>query len=154
MTDLPKTLEQFRLPLSRDTLKQARDAAAPMFKHARDFALPAFDHARDAAMPMLKRMRVAGVPAIRRAPRSPLLLIGAAVLGVAGYLAWRNREKIAAAAPAIEGAKVKGQALVHDAAAKGHELIDQAKAKGDAMVDKVARVRRGAADPAAGPDLH
>lgn len=112
MTDQPDTLSRYRLPLTRDHLKQAG----------------------------------AALPFLRYVPKNPLLLIGAAVLGVAGVLAWRNRGRIAATAgPMIEDARVKGQTLLDDAKAKGEELIDQAKSATEAVAAKAKRVRRGAA---------
>jgi hypothetical protein len=108
----------------------------------------------------------------------PGMLIGAAILGVAGFLAWKNRDKIAATAgPMIENAKARGQTLLEEARArsstlideakarsstlideakvKGEELIGQAKAKGEAVAEKVASsVRRGAADESLTSDLH
>jgi predicted negative regulator of RcsB-dependent stress response len=93
-------------------------------------------------------------PMMRYVPKNPILLIGAAVLGVAGVLAWRNREKIATAAgPMIEDARAKGQALVDDARAKGEELIEQARTTGEAVVAKT-RTRRRAASETGAPELH
>jgi len=91
-------------------------------------------------------------PMLRYVPKNPLFLIGAAALGVAGVLAWRNREKIAEkTAPMIDDAKVKGQALIEEAKAKGEELIDQAKATSEAVV---AKARRRAAPKTTVPELH
>ena len=91
---------------------------------------------------------VAWAPMLRRVPKNPLFLIGAAAIGVAGVLAWRNRDKIAArTGPMIEDAKAKGQAMIDDARAKGEELIDQAKATTEAVVAKTTRSRRKAATP-------
>lgn len=82
-------------------------------------------------------------PMLRYVPKNPLFLIGAAVVGLAGVLAWRNREKIgAAASPVIDDARAKGQALMQDAKIKSDELIEQAKATGEAVVAKAKRVRR------------
>lgn len=51
-------------------------------------------------------------PAIRYMPKHPALLIGAAVVGVAGALAWRNRERIAATArPLLRDAAGRGAAM-------------------------------------------
>jgi hypothetical protein len=81
-------------------------------------------------------------PMLRHVPKNPLFLIGAAVIGVAGVLAWRNRDRIASAAsPVIDDARAKGQALIEDAKHKGEELIEQAKTKGEAVAAKV-RTRR------------
>lgn len=51
-------------------------------------------------------------PIVRYAPKNPVLLIGAAALGVAGVLAWRNRRRIAEAArPLLENAATRGHAM-------------------------------------------
>lgn len=93
-------------------------------------------------------------PMLRHVPKNPLFLIGAAVIGVAGVLAWRNRERIAtAASPVIDDARVKGQALIEEARTKGEALIEQAKATGEAVVAK-ARTRRRAAAETTTPELH
>ncbi|WP_068874712.1 MULTISPECIES: hypothetical protein [unclassified Phenylobacterium] len=93
-------------------------------------------------------------PMLRYVPRNPLFLIGAAVVGVAGVLAWRNRERIAtAASPVIDDARAKGQALIEEARTKGEELIEQAKTTGEAVVAK-ARTRRRAAPETTTPELH
>ncbi|MBU1374787.1 MAG: hypothetical protein KKE02_06805 [Alphaproteobacteria bacterium] len=94
-------------------------------------------------------------PMLRYIPKNPLFLIGAAVVGVASVLAWRNREKIAtAASPLIDDARAKGHAFIDDAKAKGEELIEQAKTTGEAVAAKAARVRRRAAPEKAVSDLH
>ena len=93
-------------------------------------------------------------PALRYVPKNPLLLIGAAAVGIAGVLAWKNREKIATTAgPIIDDARAKGQALVEDARVKGEELIEQAKTTGEAVVAKT-RARRRAAPEKTIPELH
>jgi polyhydroxyalkanoate synthesis regulator phasin len=124
MTDNPETLARYRLPLTRDGVKQAA-----------------------AFTPMLKAI-----------PRNPLLWIGAAVVGVAGVLAWRNRDKIAAKAqPVIDDARAKGEAMIETARVKGEELIEEAKAKGEEVAAKaarIARVRRTAAAETVPPELH
>src|SRR4051812_35618827 len=80
----------------------------------------------------LKQAGQFAAPALRYMPKNPFILIGAAVLGVAGFFAWKNRDRIAATAgPMIDDARVKGQALLDDAASKSHELLDGAKAKGE-----------------------
>ncbi|MDZ4376510.1 MAG: YtxH domain-containing protein [Phenylobacterium sp.] len=120
MTDVPKTLERYRIPWKSDSLKQAAFAA----------------------------------PALRYAARHPAFLIGAAVVGVAGLLAWRNRERIShAAEPMIHDARVKGHALVEEAKAKGEALVEQAKATGQKVAAKT-RTRRTAAPTSPLPDLH
>ncbi|PZQ58666.1 MAG: hypothetical protein DI570_17405 [Phenylobacterium zucineum] len=107
MTNIPTTLQNSRFDAARDRLKQV-----------------------GAAVPVLK-------PAARFAARNPFLLIGAAVVGVAGVLAWRNREKIAEkASPMIEDARVKGHELIEEARHKGEELIEQAKATTEAVAAK------------------
>lgn len=124
MTEPNKILSADRVPWSRDQLKQV-----------------------GAFVPALR-------PALRYVPKNPLLLIGAAVVGVAGVLAWRNREKIArTAGPLLDDAKVKGlalvdeakvrgQALAHDAKVKGEALVDEAKVQGRKVGEKVAAARR------------
>jgi len=92
-------------------------------------------------------------PLLRYVPKNPLFLIGAAVVGVAGVLAWRNRERIAtAASPVIDDARARGQALIEEAKTKGEELIDQAKTTGEAVVAKARRTRR-TATPAPAPPV-
>jgi hypothetical protein len=99
------------------------------------------------------QMKQAG--ALASAFRNPALLIGAAVVGVVGVLAWRNRERIAQkTAPLIEDAKIKGQELIEDAKVMGQELIDEAKAKTQALGEKAARVRRRATAENTTPELH
>jgi hypothetical protein len=121
MTDMPNTLDKYRLPLDRDRMKQAAQLAGPALAFAR---------------------------------RNPFILIGAAVLGAAGVMAWRNRERIAATAqPLIEDAKMKGEALIEDAKAKGEELIEQAKTAGEAVAAKVTRTRKASTTPEA-TELH
>jgi predicted negative regulator of RcsB-dependent stress response len=96
-------------------------------------------------------------PVARFAARNPFLLIGAAVVGVAGMLAWRNREKIAEkTAPLIEDARVKGEELIETAKAKGEELVEQAKATTEAVVAKAKRTRKTTPDTATTPttELH
>jgi hypothetical protein len=94
------------------------------------------------------KQAVALAPMLRRVPKNPLFLIGAAVIGVAGVLAWRNRDKIAArTGPIIDDAKTKGQALLDDARTKGEELIEQAKTTTEAVVEKATRSRKKAAAP-------
>jgi len=113
MTDIPSTLENRRFAAARDRLKQA-----------------------GAALPVLR-------PAARFAARNPALLIGAALVGVAGMIAWRNREKIAATtSPVIEDAKIKGQALIEEARHKGEELIEQAKVTTEAVAAKARSATR------------
>jgi hypothetical protein len=92
--------------------------------------------------------------ALRVIPRNPVLLIGAAVLGIVGVLAWRNRDRIAEkAAPLIEDAKVKGQELIDEARFRGQELIDDAKAATQALGEKASRARRAASQKTT-PELH
>jgi hypothetical protein len=114
----------------------------------------------------LKQARDFAAPAMRYVPRNPLFLVGAALVGIAGFVAWRNREKIASTAgPLIEDARVRGQALMDEAAAKSHalmseasaktqELVEGARAKGERVAEKVSSVRRGAARRIAPTDIH
>ena len=99
----------------------------------------------------LRQARAFAAPAMRYAPKNPLFLIGAAVLGIAGFMAWRNRDRIGAAAgPLIEDARAKGRVLMEDAAAKGQHLMDEAFAKGEAVAgsvgERVAAARRRVAE--------
>lgn len=92
-------------------------------------------------------------PAMRYLPKNPVLLIGAAVVGVAGVLAWRNREKISrTASPIIDDARSKGQALIEEARTKGEELIEQAKVTTEAVAAKAKGGRRKTA--AAPSEIH
>ena len=51
-------------------------------------------------------------PYARYVPKNPVMLIGAAVVGLVGVLAWRNREKIAdRARPLLQHAAQRGAAL-------------------------------------------
>lgn len=94
-------------------------------------------------------------PMLRRLPRNPLFLIGAAAVGVAGVIAWRNREKIAAtASPVIEDAKAKGQAMIDDARARGEELVDQARATTEAVVAKARRRKAAPKTPPPMTEIH
>lgn len=103
------------------------------------------------------KQAVALAPMLRRVPKNPLFLIGAAVIGVAGVMAWRNRDKIAAkTGPMIDEAKVKGQALIEDAKAKGEELIEQAKTTTEEVVAKATRSRKkpAAVAPVTPTEIH
>lgn len=103
------------------------------------------------------RMKQLGAltPMLRYVPRNPLFLIGAAVVGVAGVLAWRNRERIAtAASPMIDDARARGQSLIEDAKAKGEELIEQAKTTGEAVAAKARARRRQPASDLGTTELH
>lgn len=103
---------------------------------------------------MKQAARLAG-PALAFARRNPFILIGAAIVGVAGVAAWKNRDKIAERAqplldkaqPLIDDAKLKGEALIEDAKAKGEELIEQAKSAGEAVAAKVSRSRKASTTP-------
>jgi hypothetical protein len=102
----------------------------------------------------LKQAATFAAPAWTFARRNPFILIGAAVVGVAGVLAWRNRERIAAKAqPLIDDARAKGQALIEDAKVKGEELIEQARTAGEAVAAKATRKRKAATDTAS-PEIH
>lgn len=121
MTDHPETLARYRLPLTRNRMKQA------------------------AAM----------LPFLRYVPKNPVLLIGAAAVGFAGLMAWRNRERLSArAAPLIEDAKVKGRALMDEARIKGDDLMEQARTATEAVAAKTPRGRRRAAAQPTVNDLH
>lgn len=97
------------------------------------------------------KQALALAPMLRAVPKNPLFLIGAAVIGVAGVLAWRNREKIAATTgPMIDDAKARGHALIEEARTKGEDLIDQAKATTEAVV---AKTRSRKAGPAGTPTV-
>ncbi|WP_397421144.1 LPXTG cell wall anchor domain-containing protein [Phenylobacterium sp.] len=90
-----------------------------------------------------KHARALMAPAGRSVPATPLLLAGALLLGLAGILAWRNRERITeAASPILEDAMARGQALVTDALIKGNDLMDEARASSMAIGARVARLRR------------
>lgn len=83
-------------------------------------------------------------PLLRYAPRNPLLLVGALLVGVGGILAWRNRETIArTASPIIDDARVKGHALIDEALTKGHDLMEEAKAASAKIGAKANGVRHG-----------
>ena len=109
----------------------------------------------------MKQAARLAAPAMTFARRNPFILIGAAVVGVAGVMAWRNREKIAASAqpllekaqPLIDDARLKGHALIDDAKTKGEELIEQAKTAGEAVVAK-ARTRKPAAAKSEPAEIH
>jgi hypothetical protein len=104
MQDAPETpLTDGRTPLwSRENLKRVT-AAAPVLR-----------------------------PAMRYVPRNPVLLLGAVALGVAGVLAWRNRERIAE----------RSRPLLDDARARAQPLLDGAMARGEALREKLPRKRR------------
>jgi len=138
MTDLQKTLARYRLPLDRDHLKQL--GSFKQFKHLRS------------AMPR------------RNDLRGPLFFgIGAAVLGVAGFFAWKHREQIAEKAkPVIDDAKAK----LDVAAAKSRSFLGEAKEKagelGAKAQEKVqdlgakatSAVRRDATGELPPPEVH
>ena len=85
------------------------------------------------------KQAMALAPLLRAVPKTPLFLVGAAVIGVAGVLAWRNREKIAATTgPMIDDAKARGQQLIEEARTKGEELVEQAKATTEAVVARLS----------------
>ena len=74
-------------------------------------------------------------PVFRYFPRHPGVLIGAAVVGVAGMLAWRNRDKIRdKAAPMLAEARLKGRALADETKIRGRAALETAKAKGETAV--------------------
>jgi len=103
----------------------------------------------------LKPAAALAAPAMRFARRNPLMLLGALALGVAGALAWRNREKIAqTAGPLIDDARARGQALVEEAKVKGHDLIEEARAATEALGEKAAGLRRRATGKSPQLDVH
>lgn len=66
--------------------------------------------------PAMAQRATALVPLMRYAPRHPGLLIGAAVLGVLGTLAWRNRARIAEkAAPVLQNAADRARPMIRTA---------------------------------------
>ena len=93
------------------------------------------------ASPSLMQRATAIAPFVRYVPRNPWILIGAAAIGLAGVLAWRNRRRIAdTARPLLQNAAAKGSALAEQAKAKGEELVDSAR---DAAETVAAKARRG-----------
>jgi hypothetical protein len=110
----------------------------------------------DESGPGLMQRAASIVPYARYVPKNPAILIGAAVLGVVGVLAWRNRAKIAATTrPLLQNAAAKGQELVEHAKAKGEELVETAKSTGETLAAKAKSIRGGGGEvPAGGPDLH
>ena len=90
----------------------------------------------------MKLARSYMAPMLRYAPRHPMLLVGALLVGVGSILAWRNREAIArTASPIIEDARMKGHALIEEALSKGHDLMEEAKAAGSAITSKANGMR-------------
>ena len=77
-------------------------------------------------------------PAMRFVPKNPVFLIGAAV-GIAGFFAWRNREKIARTAGP----------MLQNAADRAGEL----KSRAGELKDRLPWTQRQAAEPTADP-LH
>lgn len=78
--------------------------------------------------------------------RNPAIWIGAAAMGVLGFFAWRNRERIAArAGPMLENARLRGQTLLGDARTRSQELMTGARDATRALGQRVGRARRGAA---------
>jgi len=138
MTDLQKTLSRYRLPLDRDHLKQL------------------------GSLKQLKQLRTA-MPR-RNDLRGPLFFgVGAAVLGVAGFFAWKHREQIAEKAkPVIDDAKAKldvaaakGRSFLDDASAKAKSLTAKAQEKAQEAGEKAtAAVRRDATPQMPPPEVH
>lgn len=85
----------------------------------------------------LKRV-TAAAPMIRYVPKHPAFLLGALVVGVAGTLAWRNRQKIAD----------RARPLIDDAAARARPMLESAAARGEALRQRLPLGRRTEADPA------
>lgn len=120
MNDLSKTLERYRLPLSRDHLKATGRLAT-----------------------------------LGRGKLNPFMLLGAAVVGLAGVVAWRNRAKIReAATPVLANASAKSEALIDQAAARGHALIDEARARTKAVASRARNLRRPAAPEIPPAEVH
>jgi hypothetical protein len=117
MSDLSKTLERYRLPLKRDSLKQAGDYAAPAMRFA-------------ARNPLL--LIGAGVLAIMG------IVAFTNRKKIAAKAAPMIEDAKAKAGPMIDEAKAKGQALMGDAAAKGQELLATAKTRGKAIAEKIS----------------
>ncbi len=101
----------------------------------------------------------------RGARRGTGTLLSMIALGVAGFFAWRNRDRIAAKArPMIEDAKVKSRDMVDKAAARSHDMLDQAAVTGHKLVDNAkdkgqalaakARARREAGDEPPTIEMH
>jgi hypothetical protein len=94
----------------------------------------------------------------RAARRGSGALLGMIALGVAGFFAWRNRDRIAEKArPMLDDAKSRSREMLdkaaersHDmmdqAAATGHRLVDDARTKGQAVAAKVRARRTDASD--------
>ena len=90
----------------------------------------------------MKAARTYLAPMLRHAPRNPILLVGALLVGIGGLLVWRNREAIArTASPIIEDARVKGHTLIEEALTKGHKLMEEAKATSAAISAKANSLR-------------
>ncbi|MBL8773248.1 MAG: hypothetical protein JNK30_17835 [Phenylobacterium sp.] len=103
----------------------------------------------------IRRLAPFAGPALAFARRNPFILIGAAVVGVAGMAAWRNRDRIAARAePLLEDARQRGHALVEDARAKGEALIEQAKGAGEAVAARTKRRTPAANGPTVSTDIN
>src|SRR5262245_15609908 len=125
MTDLSKTLERYRLPLRRDSLKQASDYTAPAIR---------FVQRNPLLLIGAGVLAIAGIVAFANrkkiAARTAPMIEDAKAKGLA----------------LMDDAKVKGQALMDDAAAKGQELLETAKTQGKAIAEKLS-TRRGDAPP-------
>ena len=120
MTDLSKTLERYRLPLRRDSLKQAGDYAAPAMRFAQRNPLLLIGAgllAIGGIVAFTNRKKIA-------AAASPMIA-DAKIKGQA----------------LMDDARAKGQALMDDAAAKGQELLETAKTQGKAMAEKISSRR-------------
>jgi hypothetical protein len=101
------------------------------------------------------KQAAAMAPFLRYVPKNPLFLLGAAVVGMAGVMAWRNRERIATAAgPMIDDARAKGQALVDDAKLKARDLVDEARVQTQKVGDRIAAARRGSSADEITSELH
>ena len=62
--------------------------------------------------PRMMQRAAAILPYARYAPKHPALLLGGLAVGLAGVLAWRNRERIrAAAGPVLQNAAARAEAM-------------------------------------------
>ena len=92
----------------------------------------------------MKLARSYMAPMLRYAPRHPMFLVGAVLVGIGGILAWRNRDAIArTASPIFEDARTKGHALIEEALTKGHDLMEEAKVASAKIGAKANGLRHG-----------
>jgi hypothetical protein len=109
---------------------------------------PSLRQRATAIVPMIR-------PAIRYVPKNPLFLIGAAALGVAGFMAWKNRDRIRARAePMLQSAAARGAELKEQAIAKGSELKDMAMEKGAELAQHLPFGRDAMPEQPVEPPIH